>query len=349
MKRKHHLQQNYAGRSAVILFIGFALGTLYSCQKTNPLSEGSEAALNTDVEMHEVASLSSPISLLTDQTFQQGLSVLHPTGGAIQDTLQYPGAASSPQWKLAQWYSSSSLYGASATALPSGSYRFADSNKAITLGPSPSADRDLIFAINGQNDFGNVYRTSSQPFPHLLVDQKIADPDGWLGTATPFIGSMNSLDFNVDAYLEYHTRNQKSGYNSSIHALQFSCVFLVQNLRSGNAGYGKSMYFSIMLFDDRYSLPGLAINSDIFSGQLIYDVGLAAFSSSGLVQGQWKTVQGNLLPKIKQALDEAWNRGFLLESQSYNDYKVSLFTMGFECSGLNIGTMKIRNLSLVAD
>lgn len=290
----------------------------------------------------------SGIGLLTDRTFQQGFNVLHPGSGALQGSLQYPGGVTAPKWNLAQWYSNSSVYGATPVTLGSGSYRFADANKAITIGPVSSADRDLIFAINGQNEFGNSYRTASQPFPHLLADQRIADPDGWLGTSTPFLGGLDSMVFNIDALLQYHARNQKAGYDPSIHALQYSCSFLIQNLRAGNSGYGKSMYFLVMLFDDRYPLPGLAINEDIFSGRLIYDVGIAPFTATGLVQGQWKNIHGDLLPYIKQALTEAWSRGYLLESQNYNDYKLSLFTMGFECTGLNIGTMQTRNTNLVA-
>ncbi|MBO9591900.1 MAG: hypothetical protein J7599_03260 [Niabella sp.] len=292
--------------------------------------------------------MTSGIGLLTDNAFQQGFNVLHPGSGALQGTLQYPGGVTAPKWNLAQWYSSSSIYGAAPVVLGSGSYRFANANKAITIGPVSSTDRTLVFAINGQNEFGNSYRTASQPFPHLLADQRIADPDGWLGTATPFLGGLDSMVFNIDALLQYHARNQKTGYDPSIHALQYSCSFLIQNLRAGNPGYGKSMYFLVMLFDDRYALPGLAINEDIFSGRLIYDVGIAPFTGTGLIQGQWKNIHGNLLPYIKQALTEAWSRGYLLESQNYNDYKLSLFTMGFECTGLNIGTMQTKNLDLVA-
>jgi len=288
------------------------------------------------------------IELLTDRTFQRGFNVLHPGSGTLEGTLQYPGGVTAPQWNLAQWYSNASIYGAAPVALGSGSYRFANANKAITIGPVSSADNDLVFAINGQNEFGNSYRTASQPFPHLLADQRIADPDGWLGTSTPFLGGLDSMVFNIDALLQYHTRNQKAGYDPSIHALQYSCSFLIQNLRAGNPGYGKSMYFLVMLFDDRYPLPGLSINEDIFSGRLIYDVGIAPFTAAGLVQGQWKHIHGDLLPYIKQALTEAWSRGYLLESQNYNDYKLSLFTMGFECTGLNIGTMQTKNTTLVA-
>ncbi len=328
-------------------FIGWLiiLGFI-SCQNVEQIDDISTVTLQAKEQKNSI--LGIPISLIADNNFQQGFSVLNPNNGTTQGTIQYPGVTLSPKWNLAQWYSTSSISGASPSSLSSGSYMFADANKAITIGPVTSSDGHLIFAINGQNEFGNVYRTASQPFPHLIVDQRIADPDGWLGTATPFLGTLDSLVFQIDANLIYHARNQKNGYNPSIHALQFSSVFLVQNLRAGSPGYGKSMYFLIMLFDDRYNLPGLSINEDIFSGQLIYDVGLAAFSQEGLLQGQWKTVKGNLLPMIKQGLNEAWRRGYLLESRDYNDYKVSLFTLGFECTGLNIGTIQVRNLNLVA-
>lgn len=331
------------------LLLFFIMGVANACKKTAE-SQIPETSYNNSRShaIKQSLDLTTPIALLTDANFQQGFNVLHPSTGALQGTLQYPGASVSPKWNLAQWYSTSSIYGVTGLALTSGAYQFADTNKAITIGPATTSDSQLIFAINGQQEFSNTYRTASQPFPHLLADQRIADPDGWLGATTPFLGSLDSLVFHIEPLLQYHARNQQTGYNASIHALQFSCTFLVQNLRAGNSGYGKAMYFLVMLYDDRYNLPGLSINEDVFSGQLIYDAGLSPFTNSGLVQGQWKTIHGNLLPLIKQGLDEAWSRGYLLESQHYSDYKVSLFTMGFECTGLNIGTMQIKNLGLTA-
>lgn len=332
------------------MVLAMCSGCLISCTKQQVQADTPATVNMQESSMKGAgATLLSPLSLLTDQDFQKGFNVLHPVTGVVQGPLQYNSGLGTPVWNLAQWYSASSIYGATPVLLGSGSSQFANPNKAVTLGPVTSADGSLIFAMNGQSEFNNVYRGATDPFPALLADQKIADPDGWLGTATPFIGSLANVQFNIDALLQYHTRNQQAGYNAAIHAIQFSCTFLIQNLRPGNPGYGKSMYFLVMLFDDRYPLPGKSISTDLFTGKLIYDVGLAPFSATGLMVGQWKTVSGDILPLIKDGLNEAWNRGILTESQSFNDYKISLFTMGWECPGLNIGTMQIKNLSLVAN
>lgn len=320
---------------------------LASCSKEDANLETK--ALESDKPEKMVKSVASlPVTLLDDSSFQSGFSVLHPTSGSVQGTLQYPGGSGTPVWKLSQWYSQSSLYGATPSTLGSGSYHYANSHKAITIGPTSSSDGHIIFAINGENEFSSVYRGASDPFPHLIVDQRIAEPDGWLGTDTPWLSEMDSLVFNADALLKYHNQNIKSGYDSSIHALQFSYVFLVQNLNPSNAGYGKNMYFLIMLFDDRYSVPQPFTHADLFSGNFIYSVGLTPFSQTGMSVGNWKNVGGDLLPMIKNGLNAAWNNGVLTESTNYGDYKVSLFTMGFECTGMNIGTIQIKNLSLIA-
>lgn len=346
MKRKITL--NGVNRKTASVFFYLVLSVLSACQKTSQELDRPDRDLMNSKTVKSLGLL-SPVSLLTDANFQRGFNVLHPTTGAMQGPLQYTNVNGTPMWNLAQWYSHSSLYGATPTVLASGSSQFANSDKAITIGPTISPDGSLIFAMNGQHEFNNVYRGATDPFPALLADLKIADPDGWLGTATPFLGSLNSVNFNIDAKLLYHARNQKTGYNASIHALQFSCTFLIQNLNPANAGYGKSMYFLVMLFDDRYAIPGLSVTSDLFTGKLIYDVGITPFSSTGMTVGQWKNINGNILPLIKNGLNEAWSRGILTESQTYNDYKISLFTMGIECPGLNIGTMQIKNLSLVAN
>ncbi|SDK64871.1 hypothetical protein SAMN04487898_11075 [Pedobacter sp. ok626] len=334
---------------SLVMFLLFISSSLLSCKQQQEEPETGIRTLSNRSVDHQLNTLIAPIQLLTDQNFQKGFNVLHPGTGAIQGPLQYTTANGSPVWKLAQWYSQSSIYGASPSTLASGSSHFANSYKAITIGPTTSTDGSLIFAMNGQNEFNNVYRTASNPFPHLLADLKIADPDGWLGTTTPFIGSLSSVQFNIDAKLLYHARNQKIGYNSAIHAVQFSCTFLIQNLNPASTGYGKAMYFLVMLFDDRYPVPPQAISADVFNGQLIYNVGITPFSSTGLSVGQWKNINGNLLPLIKNGLTEAWSRGILTQSQNYNDYKISLFTMGIECPGLNILTMQVKNLSLIAN
>ena len=318
-----------------------------SCTVEEP-DEVSLSSKNENSDFFLKSASSSEVSLIDDATFQTGFSVLNPNLGSVEGSMQYTTVHGNPKWNLSQWYSTSSLYSTTPTQLSSGSYKYADSNKAVTFGPSTSTDGHLIFAINGLNDFNQTYRAAGDPFPHLLADQRIAEPDGWMGSSTPFIGELSSLDFSVDALLQYHTRNQLPGYNPNIHALQFNCVFLVQNLRAGNSEYGKNMYFMSTIFDDRLSVPGLTIKEDLYSDRLIYDVGLTPFSDTGLTVGTWKTISGDILPHIKIALQEAWDRGYLTASTSFNDYKVSLFTTGFECPGLNIGTMQIKDLSLIA-
>lgn len=312
----------------------------------NPNTELSDESAAS--ETASVQTLSAT-SLLMDANYQAGFNVADPTTGSIQGELQYPGTSGTPVWQLSQWYSQSSLYAATPTLLSSGSYQYANSYKAITIGPTSSTDRDIIFAINGENEFGGVYRDADDAFPHLLADQRIAEPDGWLGTSTPYLSEMSSLNFNIDALLLYHNQNVQSGYDSDIHALQFSCVFLIQNLNAASAGYGDTMYFVIMIFDDRYSVPQAFTQADLYSGTFIYSVGLTPFSSAGLSVGTWKNVSGDILPMIKEGLTAAWNNDMLTESTSYDDYKVALFTMGFECTGMNIGTMQIKDLSLVAN
>ena len=332
---------------AIFLLISFC--SLMSCKRQITDPENNITAGTKKSGTHQTNMLIAPLQLLTDQSFQKGFNVLHPTTGAIQGPLQYTTANGSPIWNLAQWYSQSSIYAATPSTLVSGSSQFANLDKAITIGPSSSTDGSLIFAINGQHEFNNIYRGATDPFPAMLADLKIADPDGWLGSSTPFLGSLSSVQFNLDAKLLYHARNQTTGYNPAIHAVQFSCTFLIQNLNPASTGYGKSMYFLVMLFDDRYAVPAQSISTDLFTGKLIYDVGITPFSTTGLTVGQWKNINGNLLPLIKNGLTEAWSRGILTESQNYNDYKISLFTMGIECPGLNILTMQVRNLSLIAN
>ncbi len=92
------------------------------------------------------------------------------------------------------------------------------------------------------------------------------------------------------------------------------------------------------------------IQGDDFSQKLIYNIGyniLNDYSNSAITDNQWHTLEEDFLPHILDALQEAWNRGYLSDSHNLADYKIGGMNLGWEITGLNEAEMQINDLSLI--
>jgi len=288
------------------------------------------------------------IPFYLDAGFEAGFEVLAPDlPVTIEGNLQWDASGGPPQWQIAQWGSQSSLFGVSPTTTPSGASVYSNADKSLTAGGGTAAlESDLILSANAFNEYGGQYRSAGQPWPHLLVEQKIST--GFLWQVAPSIAQMANLNFNVDAKLLFDNRNIGPGYNSALHASQFVHFLTIQNLNQSSSGFGDFYWFGTQIYDDRVAVTSLEVKGDPGTGKMIYNTGIAPYTSEVVADGNWVNVSGDLLPRIKAGLQEAWNRGFLLDSQDMSDYYIGASNLGWEIPGLNYASMQIRNLSLEA-
>jgi|GEM_PF-1576410 len=297
----------------------------------------------------------SAVQMIADRHFQDGAIVLNPVSGADEGIIQYKAPYGTTWWRLAQWGSEQSIYGTAPMVLGSGSLQWSNSFKAVVSGSPDSADRDLILAVDAINEYGGIYRKSGESWPALLISQRISNPQGWFKNYAPSIADLNELIIDIEARLLYAQNIYTNGYSSSLHAAHFLIYFTIQNLQTNpkTADYGNYYWFGLALYDDRYSLPGLAVAQDgdgvtTGTGKLMYNIGIAPFCTTGLQTGAWKRVTGDILPHIKAGLQEAWSRGYLTNSFNYADYKIGGMNMGWEVPGLSRVAMQVRNFGLQA-
>lgn len=296
------------------------------------------------------AAASEAFELIADQHFQNGIEVLAPTDGSSDGFLN-TNASATTYWQLAQWNCQQTIYGVTPTTLPSGSEEWADAYKAITMGPLASSDADLILALDGDAEFGGVYRSSgSDPWPNLLVQQDIAEPSyGWYPGAQS-IGQLSDLPLHIELKLLKAIDNIGSGYDPGIHGAEFLLYFTIQNLNLTSPDYGDFLWFGLRFYDSRDDEPGLTSRPDIGTGKWIYNVGVAPFdwSAGGLTtNGSWRILDTDLLPYIKDGLQAAWTNGYLPNSiGQYDDYKIGSMNMGWEITGLNDCAMQVKNFSV---
>ena len=293
------------------------------------------------------------VQMIADRHFQDVVTVLDPVSGAGTGVLQYKQPYGSAIWKLAQWGSRQTIYGADPVVLNSGSLMWSNDFKAIVMGPTDSTDSDLILAVDSVNEYSGIYRKSGESWPALLISQSISNPQGWVKSYAPSIADMSEVILNINARLLYADNIYTNGYSSSLHAAHFLMYFTIQNLNKASAGYGNYYWFGLAFYDDRTPLPGLSVQQDgdgvtMGTGKLIYNIGIAPFCTTGLQTGVWKQITGDLLPYIKAGLQTAWSLGYLTNSTNYADYKIGGMNTGWEVPGLSRVAMEVKDFSLQA-
>ena len=285
--------------------------------------------------------------LITDPHFQRGLKVLNPTSGQAEGRLQWSSAGGAPIWACAQWHSHSSLAGLTPDTLASGWLQWANEDKTIRLGPIAGENYDIYMGVNSDHEFGGIYRTSGQPWPALLVQQRLSPPNTF-GPGCPPLSELASLNFHVEVRLDTARIIKKYGYNPGLHAAHFPIYFVVQNLRRSSPGYGKMIWLGLHVYDDRWALPPKYVAHDQGTNTLIYSIAYETMSDSSVQSGDWVSLDVDLLPHAINALHEAWRLGYLQASQDLADYKIGAMNLGWEVPGLAFVGMEVRNLSLLA-
>ncbi|MCC6682385.1 MAG: hypothetical protein IT445_15905 [Phycisphaeraceae bacterium] len=252
------------------------------------------------------------VQLIPDPSFQRGVQVKKPAGGEVQGALIFPGATRAPLlWSLAQWNSKTTLADADRQPLDDDMYQWADPMKHVILGPTAVADYKLELAVNGDHEYGGVYRKTGQPWAHLLVEQNIAAPGGEWAKRVPWLSEVRALKFHLNAKLVHDDPNIKPGFDRRIHGSQFNIYFTIQKLDPGDAHFGDYYWFGIHLFDTRHDIPPDYVHGDAGTGKLIYSVGAGAFNIPDLRDHQWHTLDGDLLSHVIAGLKEAFRRDFL--------------------------------------
>ncbi len=293
--------------------------------------------------------------LIADPGFEWGLNVLDPTSGAKQGSIVWQDTAVPPFWELGQWNSKTSAIDIESEVLPSGATVWQDSNKVIKMGTREGEGYDLYLGINSIHEYGGVFRVNGQPWPHLLVQERISPP-GNIGPGCPPLSQLSALNFQVDACLDTVNIIKTGDYDPNIHAAQFLIYFTVQNLGSNPKLFGKYVWLGVQVYDDRNPSPSKYVAHDDGTKMLIYSIAYNETADSTTHSGKWVHFDVDLLPHAKAALQEAWNRGYFSYEEdgstvtpplNFDDYKIGGMNMGWEAPGLFYAAFKVKNLSLI--
>lgn len=283
--------------------------------------------------------------LLADTTFQNGVVVWDPKPGKHVDrgVLQpWPGG-DKPGWGLAQWHSRSTLAGAKAETLPDGRVCFADATKRLVFGK----DEGVVLSLDGVTEYQRKAPERGDPWPHMLLSQRRL-------LHHPSLPELAAVPFHIRYRLLEAEPFKAPGWHDKRHTAQTVFFVTVQNLNRQSKGYGDYLWFGIMLYDYRWRSPKAHMAPDMGSkkklgtGKYIYTPAFARFSKESPHDKEWMEIEMDLLPMLKEALADAWKRGYLKDSHDIDDYRLGGMNMGWEITGPIKAAVQIERVSLDA-
>lgn len=281
--------------------------------------------------------------LIWDSTFRRGFTVLQPAPGkrVPYGVLRGPDTASAPVWDLDQWSSHHPLAVAAPERLADGSLCYSNVAKSITLGSGGSDRGDLRLAVRASAEYGTRARRAGEPWVHLLVEQTIENP--------PSLAELSAARLRVEARLNSSQRRAMPDYSPGLHAAQFQIFFSVQNLNRQSSGYGHYLWFGVPIYDDRHRVvPSFKAQDTGGTSMFIYTPSSDVFCAQSAHDGQWITLDADLLPLMRAGLEYAWRHNFLKESRTLADYRIAGMNLGWEVPGIFDVDLQFRRLSLKA-
>jgi len=273
--------------------------------------------------------------LIQDREFRRGFILWEPKPGRHVRYGEFKGFdASPPVWGLSQWSSKFPLDPAGATHRRE---LLVSSNAAKTV--VLTKDSILTLAANSAVEYGPRARTAKDPWVHLLVEQEFDAPARLAG--------LSAARLHVEARLVRSRNLHQGDYAPGTHAAQFQIFFTVQNRNRASKGYGDLLWFGVPIYDNRDRFPA-EFKAQDFGGtaKFIFTPGGRTFTSASAHDGQWITIDKDLLPMMRSALETAWSRGFLRDSKDAADYAIGGMNMGWELPGTFDVEMQVRRLSL---
>ena len=280
--------------------------------------------------------------VIADTHFQQGFILWKTPPGRHVEYGKLPGITNGlPVWGLSQWSSRFPLPRDAGIRLADGAISWSNQAKSVMVGAPGSKSTDLSLAVNSGVEYSPESRKAGEPWVHLLVEQELEPP-------VP-LAKLSLAKLHVEARLLRSTRLPMENYSPRVHAAQFQIYFTVQNRKPGSKGYGDLLWFGVPIYDDRYAFPREFAEQD-FGGTAKFIVmpDWKQFSDVSTHEGKWVTVDKDLIPLMREALNTAWSRGFLKEAREFGNYYIGGVYMGWELPGSFDVAMQVRNLSLKA-
>ena len=248
-----------------------------------------------------------------------------------------------PRWRLAQWGTRWNLLPAPETVSADGARTRRNEGKRVTVLPGGLAGEGVVLGVNGPAEYPDGPRKHGEPWPHLLVEQKI--------TREERLTAWSALPFRVSFRVERCDGPPPGQADPGLHTAHITAFWTAHNGNQDSAGRGDMLWFGVPLFDARHPLPPGHQAEDggqpLASHKFIYTVEGSRVQEGPVRIGEWRTISCDILPLLREALETAATRGFMKDSR-FGDLRLTSFNLGWEVPGSYDCEITLKGLSLGA-
>lgn len=302
------------------------------------------AILVAGAPAHAAESDTHIVDLLRDPQFQNGFKIISPTPfkKIVTGQMLPRFAKGKPAWSLAQWHSKYNLSDAKPENPDAQTHRLADKAKTVIISSS-SKYGDLVLSVDSRPEYNGKVRKNGQSWPHLLVAQD--------DVSIHMLKDIDRIEFSIEALLLKNRGEQLKGYSRKLHSAQFQLTFIVQNRNRKSPGFGDFLWFNVAMYDERAKFCDLYAAKDLAdpSAKMIYAPPIKNFAQQSLHDGKWVTFSHKDISSLfREAVDLARKRGYLKKSPDPNDFAIGSVILGWEVTGINDASMRVRNFNIRA-
>lgn len=273
-------------------------------------------------------------SLLNDGAFHKGLILEGTNTSAVRrDAFIFPygGDGTQVQWGLAEWGSRFPLAASKKTVTGKKTVYAAKGKKIIF--EQDITNRQITMDVTASEEY-TAPRREGEEWPHLLLGQTF--------TSKPALKDLEGLVLKFTGRVTKAVlRMKKNEFDPELHSAQFQLYITVQDLNPASPNHGDFFWFGIPFYDYRYKTISQFAAQDQgksdASGKFIYSMGSADFMNGSFHSGAWITIQKDILPMMKNAVQLAKQRGYL-KGSAFEDLGLSSMNLGWEVPGtLDVG------------
>jgi hypothetical protein len=290
----------------------------------------------------------SASALIDDTRFEQGFIVQAPAPGRKRRSgkLIPFDNRNEPVWRIAQWHSRFDIAQARRKIISPGVIEFADGAKSVTFDRRHPDERIITLSLSGTTEYDGKSPERGDAWPHLLLERPLL--------AHPSLTDLVNVPFRISFRLIKQHANQLVGWSKQRHTAQFLLYITIQNQNRQSAGFGDYLWFGVSMYDARYrhtpphKSADLSTDNKQGTGKFIFNPAGKRYFAESAHDGQWITIRQDLLPLMKEAIEKAWQQGFLKDSHDIRDYHLSGINLGWEVTGTWDVTMQVKDLNLGA-
>lgn len=328
--------------------------------------------------------------LLIDSHVARGVMVIPPSSTAsiaplspaVRQTpvcLPVRDCSQKPVWQLQQWSNAADIVQAKNVGQE---WTLTDSagrlQKRLQITPGDIAG-DVMLEMNALSEFA---ARSTDGIPHYLPDLRRPWPH-WLLSQQLDSGRLAQYQrilLRGKIRLLKDEPQRAGNYNSSVNAARFLLAITIRNRLTGDF-----FWLTLPLYDDRFTHTPLGCQKCMQDGErcytpqsladegrwrcpedrvgeqwrhnekpgtarMIFRMPTQAFVHGEVRQGGWVSIDGDILPYIRAAIDAVRDRERSKHfPQALMFYELGLFSLGWEMTGLNHAAIQLRDWQLTGD